>query len=411
MNEPRNRRPLQKKSDVPQPQKNLKIMGSKGVGEIPAEVTNMLQQFQSQQNFVPPEQPVSEDGVTQSKKPRIRSVEISEIPREQEFVPEHRNSSNQIPEEAPPFNPMEVFNPLNQPVMQNVQQAQQQPVNNPVETVNMATREKEVVTTTQKKSIPINYQHSQSHRVFRVPLPSKGLLYGGAYAKGYIEVRPMTTKEESILYTPGEWLGHINKVLNSCVVNHEIDPMELTLGDRFALLLYIRTFSYGSKYEVPFRCSACGKQYKLDVDLATDLSIEHMPDDLVEPIEYDFPMSDNYIHFRLLRGKDEVEIAKRTKKMILKTVDEGDPSSNYRLAASIVGINGVEVDINEAMSFVENLLPGDAHDFRQYQEEIEGKIDTTIYHECQYCGVTNDFEMPFTTEFFRPTRKRHRGTV
>ena len=91
--------------------------------------------------------------------------------------------------------------------------------------------------------------------------------------------------------------------------------------------------------------------------------------------------------------------------MVLKNTDEGDPSEIFRAATSILGINGIEVPLDEAINFIENLLPGDTHRFRACREEFEGRMDTTIYHECSYCSEEQDFVMPFTAEFFRPSWK------
>ena len=37
---------------------------------------------------------------------------------------------------------------------------------------------------------------------------------------------------------------------------------------------------------------------------------------------------------------------------------------------------------------------------------LEGGIDTTCYIECRSCGATNDPDMPFSLEFFRPDAAR-----
>jgi len=73
-------------------------------------------------------------------------------------------------------------------------------------------------------------------------------------------------------------------------------------------------------------------------------------------------------------------------------------------------IDETEVGIREAMEFVETIKGEDSLHLR---DEIVGNDvgpDLWLEPECEYCGYPNGpFIMPFTTEFFRPRRRRARA--
>ena len=400
--EKKTRRPLAGRTDSGDAaEKPIKLIGSKGAGDVPQEVLAQLQMLNKggQGGFVPPSQPV----LNPEKQPRAR-VKSSKIT----VVSEDADTNSLFDQPSAPSMP-----PVNVPVEEEPQShpVESQAPEPSVDTVQMRTKEKQAPVRTPFVKPTISLAAGQEHRSFPVPLPSRGLLYGGHYSKGFITVRPAITKEESVLYSQGDTLNHVNKIINGCVVNPEMDSMDLLVADRFAILIYLRIFSYGALYQVPYRCKECDKKNDTTVDLAKDLEVNYMNEDAEEPFEFDFPMSDNYVHFRLLRGTDEAEIVKRSKRLMLKSMDEGDPSNIFRLATTIVGINGHEATPDQALKFIENLLPGDSHAFNDFIEDTEGQIDTRIYRECGFCGAEQEFAMPFSAEFFRPTRKRRRRTV
>lgn len=409
MSEGKKKRPLKKSSETPQGSKPMNVIGSKHAQQIPPEVLEELQKIQGgQQNLVPP------DDYQQPAKP---GIELSQDPNKPRPKPKVKSKITEVPldtkpEELPHVDPTaEAQAP--QPPQPQQPQPQSQFVPPPQEEEDfdegVAEKSQTVTPQFQQQSDTIPYRASLEHRAFQVPLPSKGVLYGGAYASGFVAVRPMRTKEESLLYSPGDTLGHLNKIINNCVVKHEIPPEELTINDRFAILLYLRTFSYGSDYDLPFRCANCGRQTKITINIAEELEMKQMQDGVEEPFEVDLPSCGDYIHFRILRGKDEEHIARRVKKFNMQSIDESDPSNIYRLALALLGINGVEItSFDKKVEYVENLLPIDSNEFRLAMEEVDGKIDTTIVRDCPACGYTNEFMMPFTAEFFRASRRKRK---
>jgi len=400
MSSGKKKRPLEKasQSGVVPPEKKMRIIGTQHAGEITPDVMAQLEQIQKEgTGLVAPNVPVNK---ADAEKPALRKKSKVMVTSIQETKDVEPVAEIEIPEEEALVEDFEEAEPeleaplehvIEQPTIKEIkkQGSDSIPLSKPI------VRKPKV----QPASVI-------SHRAFDVPLPSKGVLYGGPYSNGMIQVRPMTTKEESILYSDGDSLSQLNKILNRCVQNPEMELMDLLLQDRFAILIYLRTHSYGSKYDIPFVCSGCGYKKTITIDLLNELSLKTMDDDSEEPFEVDLPVSGHFIHFRLLRGTDEETISKKVKRFMLKSMDEGDPSNIYRLALAIMGVDGVEMpSFEQRVKFVEELLPVDSHALRTAVEDVEGKIDTTVYHECPSCKLTNEFGMPFTAKFFRTSRQ------
>lgn len=248
-----------------------------------------------------------------------------------------------------------------------------------------------------------------------IVLPSKGRLYDGKIPEGKVVVREMMTQDEAALFTRGvESTARMSTLLNSCLLNKEVPGPELLIVDRFAILLAIRTLSYGSEYEALLKCPHCNGQFKHLMDIQNELEIHFMgeTDDGVEipefgePFLLTLPSSGTIIKFRLLRGKDESAIAKLAKRMRLQSADPSDPSYIHRMALQLVEVDGKPVDLAEATKFVSTMTARDSRAFQLETERVERGIDTTLHVTCTNpaCGADFDADMPLTAEFFRPSR-------
>ena len=147
-----------------------------------------------------------------------------------------------------------------------------------------------------------------------VELPSKGLLYpeDSPLAKGVVEMKYMTAKEEDIL-TNQNYINQgivIDKLLQSLLVDKSIKYNDLLIGDKNAIMIAARILSYGSKYPV----------YYLGDTVEVDLSkIENKP--LLEEFEkaqknefeFTLPVSKNKVTFKILTAGDETSIEEEIK--------------------------------------------------------------------------------------------------
>ena len=242
---------------------------------------------------------------------------------------------------------------------------------------------------------------------FLCPLPSEGKLYEGSEgaAQGSVILRPMTISEESILAQQGgDSLSKISAIINACTVSKEYPIDDLLMIDRFAILLALRTRSFGGKYKFPFRCQFCGGQFKTEIDIMEELHAKVTdPDGAGEPFQVNFPISNDLVTFRLLRGKDEMAVAKSVKRFKLQSSDAGDPSNIMRMSKQILTVNGEELQGVRKDQYIRNLDSGDSNAFRLAVERAEGGIDTNILIDCRMCGASNETSMPFDIEFFRPS--------
>jgi hypothetical protein len=249
---------------------------------------------------------------------------------------------------------------------------------------------------------------------FTVDLPSRGVPYNGALPEGKALLKPMGAAEEQILFQQGDAMSHIRQIIDNCYMDADkVPPEDLLVTDRMYILFMLRIQAFGPTYNgVPFRCSSCRAQRKISVNLLEDLDDQRMTDDQVEPFEVKLPHSGKKVQFRLLRGKDEIEVSRHAKRVLMRSNDAGDPSHRYRIGLQLVSIGGktldqaqVPEDKQAALEFAQGLNLGDAAAFRAAVADVEPGIDLTIMKECSKCGYINEFMMPFTAEFFQPSSR------
>ena len=100
-------------------------------------------------------------------------------------------------------------------------------------------------------------------REITVPLPSRGLLYGGKLPDGMVRVRPWTTREESILYSPvGDGLAKIDSVMKACLLTKAVPTEDMLLPDRMAILLALRTATHGALYQFLQSCQLSAQAWQ-----------------------------------------------------------------------------------------------------------------------------------------------------
>ncbi|KKM57688.1 hypothetical protein LCGC14_1550460 [marine sediment metagenome] len=256
-----------------------------------------------------------------------------------------------------------------------------------------------------------------------VNLPSRGVLYDDKIPDGQVGVRKIMGSEEALLLAQGsQGLERMEITLKKCVrLPNDFKHSDLLMTDRMACMLAMRTITFGPRYQFDYKCRYCGQQQQAEISILEDLD-EATPDSLAlkmaekgiedwtleEPVHLDLPDAKKHITLRFLRGYDEQKIVRRTKRLLLQSVDPGDPSYLFRFALQIVSIDEEELDSKAGLSkrelFVRKLTATDTAAIRIAVDEVEPGIDLTVYPECRGCGAANSMPMPFTAEFFRPTR-------
>ncbi len=235
----------------------------------------------------------------------------------------------------------------------------------------------------------------------QVELPSKGLLYPetNPLASGTVEIKYMTAKEEDIL-TNQSYIKKgivLDKLLQSLIVDKKINYKDIVIGDKNALLIASRILGYGSIYEFEYN------NEKQSVDLST-LDNKPFSEDLVtkgvNSFDYKLPKTEVNISFKILNGKDELDIDREL--LGLKKIDkDASPEMSTRLKYIITAIEG-NPDKKSIREFVDNfLLAQDSRALRNYIKLVQPDVDLTFFPD----GSDDDATLPIGLNFFWPDAK------
>ncbi len=212
-----------------------------------------------------------------------------------------------------------------------------------------------------------------------VSLPSKGLLYAkdSPLAKGEVEMKYMTAKEEDILSNVNYIKNGtvIDKLLQSLIVT-PINYDDLLIGDKNAILIAARVLGYGAEYEFKYT-NGRGDELEAKVDLSK-LEEKQIDESLFKAgtneFTFDLPKSGNTVTFKLLTHGDEKKIEDEIKGL-KKINPNSSPDITTRMKHMITSINGNR-EQKEIRNFVDNfLLAAEARALREYYAKIQPDIE------------------------------------
>lgn len=236
-----------------------------------------------------------------------------------------------------------------------------------------------------------------------VLLPSKGVLYPSSWTeKGKIKIRPMTIKEEKILNTVrlAKSGKALDMIFRACIENPEINIDELLSGDRSFILYHLRCISYGAAYEYKINCPNCNAQFENVYNL-NDIVIKYLPEGFKEPISFTLPISKKKVTYRLMRGRDEMDLIEERERRIANFgADQLDNTLSLRLSMTIESIDNI-TDKVEVAKFVESMIAGDASALRTDMIVKDCGIETATNHICPKCSSEFLADIPLTVDFFR----------
>jgi hypothetical protein len=230
-----------------------------------------------------------------------------------------------------------------------------------------------------------------------IELPSKGLIYPGIspLSSGTIEMKYMTAKEEDILSNQTYIQKGIvlDKLLQSLIVNKDIDVEDLVVGDKNALLVAARVLGYGKNYEVIIK----GQEHT--VDLST---LENKPFDesSIEKgkNEFSYTLESNgtVLTFKLLTGKDE-KLVEREIAGLKKINKESSTDLTTRLKQMILSVDG-NTEKKDIREFVDNyFLARDSRAFREYVKKIQPDVNLNYVID-----TGEEVAIPIGLNFFWP---------
>ena len=230
-----------------------------------------------------------------------------------------------------------------------------------------------------------------------VDLPSKGLLYpeDSELAKGQIEIKYMTAKEEDIL-TNQSYIRNgtvLDKLLKSVIVS-KVNYDDLLIGDKNAIMVATRILGYGSEYSF----ESGGETYTVELSQLENKPLkEELFINRVNEFNFTLPKSKYEVTFKLLTHKDEQAI-NRELEGLKKIHKDNSPELSTRLKYLITSVDGSreKQDIRE---FIDKaLLAQDSRALREYVKEIQPDVDLTFFPE----GSSDRVNIPIGVNFFWP---------
>ena len=244
---------------------------------------------------------------------------------------------------------------------------------------------------------------------FEVPteeinLPSMGAFYPSG--KKTVKIKYLTAEEDDVLFSP-ELIKSgrvLDALLQIVVVDKDLNPDDMIVGDRNAILIHVRKTGMGEEY-MPGKmtCPSCGEQYEPVVDL-NELKLKYLENTPDAKGEYDFllPIMKKNIKFRILNGRDENKISKAS-----QTTQKG--SSNYKVSKEVAEryrLQIMEVEGNRDKYYISKLISAmpmkDSLVFREYTKLISPGVDFNYSFECTNCGHHYEEDVPMTYRLFYP---------
>jgi hypothetical protein len=241
-------------------------------------------------------------------------------------------------------------------------------------------------------------------------LPSKGLVYPKNHplSSGTIEIKYMTAKEEDILASQNLIKKGIvlDKLFESIIADSNINPNDIFIGDKNAILLATRVLGYGADYAVEVTDPFTLERQEVVIDLSK-IQTKDVDDTILNRdnrYKYKLPHSDIEIEFKLLTHGDETQITKDIQAM--ERLNKGKDTSNdvtTRLRYMILSVNG-NTDRGYINKWVMNeFLARDTKAFRKYVKDISPDMDLKFNFTSNITGESEALDIPFGVSFFYPS--------
>jgi len=249
--------------------------------------------------------------------------------------------------------------------------------------------------------------------VASVSIPSRGKIYpveSPLHNRGEIDIKSMTAKEEDILTSmPLLKQGKaMSALLRSCIIDKSIDPEQMLVGDRNAVLIAIRVSGYGAEYDGKLDCPECTESF----DHVFSLGHIPMKELKVEPVEegrnlfyFELPVLKKRVVFKLLTGAEERELntlQDRSRKA--RGVGAQESNVTMRLLHQVVSIGAVN-DRQKLAKMIRNIPARDSLGLRKYIDEISPGVELKGNVTCPACGEESEVDVPFGADFFWPELK------
>ena len=261
-----------------------------------------------------------------------------------------------------------------------------------------------------KKDLDLSFLNAELEEI---ELPSKGILYSksNSFNKGKAHIRPWLTSEEKLIdkFNKGNFYNIIKRLVQNSL-EEKTDVEELTFGDFFFILYWIRSVSYGPQYKADIECPNCSAKIKSDIDIY-NYSIKYL-EDVKEPLSFVLPKSNIELKYRLPRVKDLIEATEKSHSDSLKLGVAISPDI-FRLARCVVEMTlpdtehtvlTQEEDFGIMINKIWPRLPAiDLVSFRTELAKYDHGYVNNEMTKCPECETYFEIAPLLSFEFFRPS--------
>jgi hypothetical protein len=233
-----------------------------------------------------------------------------------------------------------------------------------------------------------------------IPLPSEGKLYRGG--KKTLKVAYLTAADENVLTNPnvmesGEFLEIL---LNRKILDPSIRYKDLHIGDRNAIMIWLRATGYGHEYPITVYDPETAEPFEHIVDLSELKTITlNVDTDREGLIDFELPLTKKMVKIKLLTVGDIDEIEAHVAD-VLENDDGNVDTVTYTLERQIVEIDGNR-DSGFIRDYIQSMRVGDSNAINKYISQIDSGIDMKLEIETPGGGSLNTF-LPINFNFFWP---------
>lgn len=244
--------------------------------------------------------------------------------------------------------------------------------------------------------------------VTSVKLPSRGLIYDPSsplYLCESLDIKGVTAKEENILASAALIRNGtvLTTLMKACLTNRLVDPDQMLIGDKNAVLIAIRVSAYGPKYPAAVTCPECKEESEVEFDVSRvnlhTLEAEPVDGPGNNRFTFELPTSKRRVTFRLMDVGMAAKLQRDTEAVLKKTGE--DKAVTMRLLSQIVSIQGVEPkDLPRA---IDSMAAYDSRSLRLHMDSIAPDVDMAQEFTCKSCGKASEVEIPLGPSFFWPS--------
>jgi len=214
----------------------------------------------------------------------------------------------------------------------------------------------------------------------------------------------MTAKEEDILSNQNLIKKGVvlDKLFESIIVDKSVNPNDIVIGDKNAIILATRLLGYGHEYKMSFYSSKLLKSIETTIDLSeiktkeVDFSIFKNENEF----EFTTPLGKNKVKFKLLTHGDENAIDKDIA-ALERLGKDVSADITTRLRYMIISVDG-KSEVSHITRYINGMLARDSKSFRNYVKSMSPDMDMTFTYTYDD-GETEALPVTLGVGFFWPS--------